>query len=213
MERHIAGTEPYPWPYDGRITPDSLALVIVGAQRWWIGCTEGVTAALDAIGRLRVACRAVGVPVLIVSHTAPTAPAAARPPWLPLAGSEAAERVLELERGDLVLPAAGLDACATGTLDTTLRRMGIDHLLVAGLGLEGPVHSTLRGANDRGYECLLVADACSSDGARTRAGAVSSVLMSGGIFGAVGSTAAVLTAVAGLADDSANTPADPEVIP
>ena len=75
---------------------------------------------------------------------------------------------------------------------------GIDHLLVCGLGLEGPVHSTLRSANDRGLECLLVIDACAPvDGALADA-AVRIIEMSGGIFGAVATSEAVLTALSTL---------------
>ena len=44
-------------------------------------------------------------------------------------------------------------------LDIELRRRGIDRLAVGGLGLETAVYSTLATANDRGYECLALADA------------------------------------------------------
>jgi nicotinamidase-related amidase len=94
--------------------------------------------------------------------------------------------------------AAGIDAFYGGPLGAVLRRDGRNHLLVAGHGLEGPVHSTLRSANDRGFECLLVADA-SSPLTRDCAGAASStVCMSGGIFGAVGDAGEVLAALAAL---------------
>jgi len=76
-----------------------------------------------------------------------------------------------------------------------LRAAGATHLLVAGHGLEGPVHSTLRSANDRGYECLLVIDACSPLDPGLAGAARSMVEMSGGIFGAVGTTADVLAAL------------------
>jgi nicotinamidase-related amidase len=57
------------------------------------------------------------------------------------------------------------------------------------------VHSTLRSANDRGYECLTIADACLAADTETQRGAISSIEMSGGIFGAVGSTDAVIAAL------------------
>jgi nicotinamidase-related amidase len=57
------------------------------------------------------------------------------------------------------------------------------------------VHSTLRSANDTGYECLLVADACSAHDPALVASSISSVEMSGGIFGAIGTTDAVLAAL------------------
>ena len=58
------------------------------------------------------------------------------------------------------------------------------------------MHSTMRSANDRGYECLLVVDACAPLDPDLVPPAISMVEMSGGIFGAVGTTAPVLAALA-----------------
>jgi len=193
---HVADTAPYPWPYDGLLHPHRLALVIAGAQRWWAERTEGVDAALEALECLRAAARASGLRTIFIVHSGTSNGR----PRLPVAGSAAAELVLLPHADDLVMASAGLDACYGGPFEPTLRAAGIDRLIVAGLGLEGPVHSTMRSLNDQGYECLLVADACSSDGPGTRAGAISSVLMSGGIFGAVGTTAAVVEALTPTAD-------------
>jgi nicotinamidase-related amidase len=52
----------------------------------------------------------------------------------------------------------------------------------------------MRSANDRGYECLLVIDACAAYDLALIAPSVSMIEMSGGIFGAVGTAAAVLDA-------------------
>jgi nicotinamidase-related amidase len=94
--------------------------------------------------------------------------------------------------------ADGIDGCFGGTLDAVLRRAGRTHLLVAGFGLEGPVHSTLRSANDRGYECLLVADASVALDPELEDAALLTVTMSGGIFGAVGTLAPTLAALGAL---------------
>ncbi len=61
---------------------------------------------------------------------------------------------------DTVVDAFGVDGFSGSPLAECLAGLEVDHLLVCGLGLEGPVHSTLRSANDRGLECLLVIDAC-----------------------------------------------------
>ena len=74
-------------------------------------------------------------------------------------------------------------------------RAARDLLLLVGLGLETTVHSTMRSANDRGYECLLVVDACAPLDPDAVPNAVSMVEMSGGIFGAVGLTDPVLAAL------------------
>jgi nicotinamidase-related amidase len=89
----------------------------------------------------------------------------------------------------------GWDGFHAGPLDASLRRAGRDLLLLAGCCLETGVHSTMRSANDRGYECLLVADATRSARQDLRAGALSTIEMSGGIFGAVGTAAAVAAAL------------------
>ncbi len=86
------------------------------------------------------------------------------------------------------LESPGWDAFYSTALDLQLRTAGRDLLLLAGAWLEVGVHSTMRSANDRGYECLLVLDACISGSELTAAAARSSIEMSGGIFGAVGTS-------------------------
>ncbi len=63
----------------------------------------------------------------------------------------------------------------------------------------------MRSANDRGYECLLVVDACAPLDPDLVAPATSMVEMSGGIFGAIGTTDPVLAAL-GQASCSKGTP-------
>jgi nicotinamidase-related amidase len=57
------------------------------------------------------------------------------------------------------------------------------------------VHSTLRRANDIGYECLLLEDMCVPLDPDLQESSISQILMSGGIFGAVGESAALLEAL------------------
>ena len=54
---HVAGTSPYPWPYDGRLAPARLALVVVGWDEHWRTAvapagTGAVAAAVANIMRL-----------------------------------------------------------------------------------------------------------------------------------------------------------------
>jgi nicotinamidase-related amidase len=60
--------------------------------------------------------------------------------------------------------------------------------------MEGPVHSTMRSANDRGLECLLVIDGCAPLDPTLAEAGVRIIEMSGGIFGAVAPSQAVLSA-------------------
>lgn len=188
---HVAGTEPYPWPYDGRISGETLALVLAGWDRRWAGRAARGAAAVAACGRLAAGVAAVGGLVVAVDH-GETGATAGRP-----GPPEPVDLVLPV--APVVVGAAGLDGLHGGPLDDLLRRAGRTHLLLAGVGLEGPVHSTLRSANDRGYECLLVTDACAPLDEALAGASAHTVTMSGGIFGAVGTADAVLAALADLA--------------
>ena len=125
--------------------------------------------------------------VITIDHAGPSR---SRRSFDPTAGS------VPTIAGSSVVTAAGIDAFYGSPLDPVLRSRRTDLLLLVGLGLETTVHSTMRSANDRGFECLLVVDACAPLDPDAVPNAVSMVEMSGGIFGAVGLTDPVLAALA-----------------
>jgi nicotinamidase-related amidase len=90
-------------------------------------------------------------------------------------------------------------------LEVELRARRRDHLLIAGFGAETLVGSTLRSANDRGFECLTLADAAFPLDAHTGERELASITMSGGIFGAVGSTRAVVVAYGASLEEEVHT--------
>lgn len=182
MTRHVAGTEPYTWPYDGRLEPGNLALVLAGWDDAWQRRSIAPAAAAERAEALALEVARIGGLVVTIAHGA--AAPSPRPVVLPLDAAEAT-----------VVEAAGIDGFHGSALDALLRANRRTHLLVAGNGIEGPVHSTLRSANDRGFECLLVADACSSLTDDLADASAKTVTMSGGIFGAVGTCGAVLDAL------------------
>lgn len=186
-ERHVPDSTPYPWPYDGDLSLERLALVVVGWSDGWSRRCEHPGAAIDRIHALADAVDTV----VTVAH---------RPPALGDEGTSTSDRAelpaaLSALRPTAAVHAAGIDGFFAGPLEVSLRASGIDHLVLAGLGLEGPVHSTMRSANDRGFECLLAVDACAALVPDLVAPAVSMVEMSGGIFGAVATTEQILTAL------------------
>jgi nicotinamidase-related amidase len=171
----VPGTEPYAWPYDGRLDGAHLALVLAGWDETWASRAVRSEPAERRAMRLAAAVARIGGLVVVIAH----GPAIKLP----------------VGAASTTVPAPGIDGFYASRLDDLLRSDRRTHLLVAGHGIEAPVHSTLRSANDRGYECLLVTDACTSLTDDLGSPSAKQVTMSGGIFGAIGTTDAVLAAL------------------
>ena len=71
----------------------------------------------------------------------------------------------------------------------------IKNLIFCGVTTDVCVHSTMREANDRGYDCLLVEDCCAASEEELHKAAVKMVQTEGGIFGAVAKLDEILAAV------------------
>ena len=75
--------------------------------------------------------------------------------------------------------------CRHLPLAQILQNRGIRDLILAGVTTEVCVHSTLREAVDRGYRCVLAADACGSAHPHLHEAALQMVAVEGGVFGRV----------------------------
>jgi biuret amidohydrolase len=182
----VEDATPYSWPFDGTVSPERCALVVCCDPSWRV--TGPASDAADRrLEQLMEATSTLGVMVVAVTPDG-------RPPFTGRSPSH-----------DVAVP--GADGFFHSDLDGVLRRRGVRHLLLAGWGLEGPVHSTLRSANDRGYECLLVFDAAAPLDEQLIEPACSTVMMSGGIFGAYAPTASVLRAIATAYPEPTDQPA------
>jgi nicotinamidase-related amidase len=95
--------------------------------------------------------------------------------------------------GETVLRKPGKGAFFATGLEHQLRCAGITHLLIAGVTTEVCVQTTMREANDRGYECLLVEDCTASYFPQFKAATLEMVVAQGGIVGWAAPLAALLT--------------------
>ncbi|MBT9486199.1 MAG: cysteine hydrolase [Rubrivivax sp.] len=102
-----------------------------------------------------------------------------------VAGEPGAGFVPELQPrlGDIVLRKPGKGAFHATGLDAMLRGLGITHLLFGGVTTEVCVQTTMREANDRGYESLLLTDCSASYFPAFHAATVEMVVAQGGIVG------------------------------
>ena len=76
-----------------------------------------------------------------------------------------------------------------------LRLRGVDNIVLTGITTDVCVHTTMREANDRGYECLLLSDCTGATDHDNYLAALEMVKMQGGVFGAVATSDALLTAL------------------
>jgi nicotinamidase-related amidase len=98
--------------------------------------------------------------------------------------------------GELVIDKPGKGAFYATGLQDDLKVRGITHLLFGGVTTEVCVQTSMREANDRGYECLLVEDATESYFPEFKAAAIEMIRAQGAIVGWTATTDQVAAALA-----------------
>jgi nicotinamidase-related amidase len=97
---------------------------------------------------------------------------------------------------EVVIDKPGKGAFYSTSLGDVLQAQQIENLLVCGVTTEVCVHTTVREANDRGYRCLVISDACASYFPEFHRIALAMVSAQGGIFGWVSDSATLLATLA-----------------
>ena len=231
MTRTLAA-DPYPYAFD----PATTAFLVIDMQRDFVepggfGETLGNDVSLlqrvvPPLQRALAAARAAG---LVVVHTReghlpdlsdlPAAKLDRGSPTLRIGDAGPKGRILVRGEyghdivddlvplpGELVVDKPGKGAFHGTDLQAELAARGITSLVVTGVTTEVCVHTTVREANDRGYECLVLSDCVGSYFPEFQRVGLAMIAAQGGIFGWVAPSSAFLDALAPL-------PTHPEEIP
>lgn len=212
---------PFDYPYDGSLLPGRTAVIAIDLQVDFLA-SDGyfarkgydpspLRAVIGPVKRLTDAAREAGCLVIWTrqGYRADRADANAYDHWRArragidmergdpgsmLRGSAGYEIVPELcpRQGDVIVDKTANGAFYQTDLELVLRSRGITHLIFSGCTTDVCVHSTLREAVDRKYQCLLVQDACASGDAYAHAAALHMVTVEDGVFGVVATLDEVL---------------------
>ncbi len=212
-------------PYEFTLNPHQAAFLIIDMQRDFLepggfGDALGndvslLRSAIAPIGGVLAACRTAG---MLVIHTRE----GHRPDLSDLPGAKHrrgrfATRIGDdgpmgriLVRGEAghgiieelaptadepVIDKPGKGAFYATDLEAILRGRGVTQLIVAGVTTEVCVHTTVREANDRGFECLVLEDGTASYFPEFHKTALAMVCAQDGIFGWVAPSALVINAL------------------
>jgi nicotinamidase-related amidase len=218
---HTVDALPFPYTFD----PTTTALLVIDMQRDFLepgGFGESLGNDVNELRRtiaplrdLLAGCRAAGLPVIHtreghlpdLSDCPPAKLTRGRPSMrigdpgprgrILIRGEEGHDIVDELAplAGETVIDKPGKGAFYATGLGASLARQGITSLVVTGVTTEVCVHTTVREANDRGYECLVLSDCVGSYFPEFQRVGLEMIAAQGGIFGWVTTSTDFLAAL------------------